>query len=342
MASTSSRPEPHRLAAAVRPIFTSMLEEVGYKGAPRPSDQAIASLLALMQQRAIQISVPLDDPFSTETFWVGFSIGLLAYVSHPVQVQAYIGIFTWLVTIYDDIVGQRGHMQEEASRFQERFFRGESQPNAFLDGMAQVIREASEHFDSVLSRLMQTNMLNFLTSNLLEQRSEFKSLRVTKEGGEFPYYFRDVSGLGVAYAIFCYPKALYPDIGLFVEAIPDMAIFINKFNDVLSFYKEEIAGDKRNYINNRALCEGKSALQVLEMTKSDTMGCAMRVHHILEGRGRYATSWEDFVRGYSAFHSTNPRYRLSELNLGEEHPLAAFKASITASSKHFAGTCVLR
>ncbi|KAI0186500.1 isoprenoid synthase domain-containing protein, partial [Xylaria flabelliformis] len=261
---------------------------------------------------------------------------------HPVEVQAYIGIFTWLVTMYDDIVGQKGQMQEEASRFQERLFSGETEPNAFLEGIAQTIREAPEHFDPVLSKLIQTTILNFLTSNLLEQRSEFKNLRVTKEGGKFPYYFRNMSGLGVGYAIFCYPKAVYPDIGLFIEAIPDMAMFIDKCNDVLSFYKEEDGGDKRNYINNRALCEEKSALQVLEITKSDTIGCAMRIRHILKEGGKYAKSWEDFVRGYIAFHSTNPRYRLSELNLGEEHPLAAFKASITASSEHFADAGVLR
>ncbi|KAI3334668.1 longiborneol synthase [Ustulina deusta] len=317
-----------------------MLEEIGYKGTPRPSDQAIESLLALMRQRAIQIAVPLDNPASSKAFWLAFSLGLLSYISHPVEVQAYIGLFTWLLTQYDDIVGQKGQMLEEAGRFHERFFRGETQPNALLDGVAQLVREAPEHFDPVLSTLIQTSVLNFLTSNLLEQRTEFKNLCVTKEGGEFPYYFRAIAGLAEAYAICCYPKALYPDIGLFIEAIPAMSRFINITNDVLSFYKEEVGGDKRNYINNRAVCEEKSALQVLELVKSDALGRAMRVRHILEGRGKYAKSWEDFVRGYIAMHTTNSRYRLFELHLGEEHPLAAFKASIKASLNPSADTCV--
>ncbi|KAI0549851.1 longiborneol synthase [Xylaria curta] len=334
MASTSSTPEPHQLRTAVRPICVSMLEEIGYQGAPRPSYQAIESLFAFMHQRAIQIAVPLDNPISSKGFWLGFSIGLLSHIGHPVEVQAYVGLFTWLAVQYDDIVGQKGQMQEEAGHFHERFFHGKAQPNALLEGIAQIIREALEHFDPVLSTLMQTAILNFLTSNLLEQRGEFKNLRVTKEGREFPYYFRDMSGVGIGYALFCYPKAIYPDIGRFVEAFPDMAMFINKSNDVLSFYKEEVGGDKRNYINNRALCEEKSALQVLEMVKSDTLECTMRVRRILGGSGKYAKSWEDFMRGYIAMHTTNPRYLLSELSLGEEHPLAA-------SSELFANIGVL-
>ncbi|KAF2967923.1 hypothetical protein GQX73_g5656 [Xylaria multiplex] len=325
--------ETERVAATSRLICVSMLEELQYEGTPRPSDQAIESLLTLMHERAIQIGVPLDTPISSKGFWLGFSEGLLPYIDHPVEVQAYIGLATWLVVQYDDIVGQRGQMQEEAGCFHDRFFRGEIQPNALLEGIAGLIREAPEHFDPVLSTLLQTSMLHFLTSNLLEQRSGFKNLRVTKEGRKFPYYFRSMSGMDVAYAVFTYPKVLYPDIGFFIEAIPDMAEFINTSNDVLSFYKEEVGGDKRNYINNRAVCEEKEALEVLEQVKSETVGCAMRVRQILKGRGEYAKAWESSVRGYITMHTTNPRYRLSELNLGEEHPLAAFKASIDTSAK---------
>ncbi|KAI0204891.1 longiborneol synthase [Astrocystis sublimbata] len=324
----SSGSDCGQLAAAVRSVCVSMLEELRYEGVPKPSDQVVQSLWALMHEKAIKIGLPLDNPMSAKGFWLGFSEGLLPHTGHPVQVQAYIGLVTWLVVLYDDIVGQKGQMQDEAGRFHDRFFRGEMQPNALLNGIAELIREAPEHFDPVLSTLLQTSILHFLTSNLLEQRSEFKSLRVTKEGREFPYYFRGMSGMDLAYTVFTYPKALYPDIGVFIEAIPDMAKFTNISNDVLSFYKEELASDKRNYINNRAVCEGKDALEVLEAVKSEAVECARRIRHMLKGTGKYAQAFDDCVRGYMAMHTTNPRYRLSELSLGEEHPLAPLKTDI--------------
>lgn len=141
---------------------------------------------------------------------------------------------TWLVVQFDDIVGQEGQMREASSQFHERFFRGETQPNALLNGIATMIREATVYFDSVLATLLQHSVLNFITSNLLEQKEGFKTMDITQDGAKFPYYFRAMSGMDIAYAIFCYPKALYPNIGCFIEAIPDMGIFINISNDVLS------------------------------------------------------------------------------------------------------------
>ena len=59
-------------------------------------------------------------------------------------------------------------------------------------------------------------------------------MSVTTCGKKFPDFYRDMSGMNVAYAVFCYPKAMYPDVSQFLEAIPDMAKFIDISNDVLS------------------------------------------------------------------------------------------------------------
>lgn len=76
-------------------------------------------------------------------------------------------------------------------------------------------------------------MLPFLTSSLLEQKERFKNMAASQNGAKFPYYFRVMSGRDIAYAVFCSSKALYPDIDYFLEAFPDMAIFVNISNDVL-------------------------------------------------------------------------------------------------------------
>lgn len=95
-----------------------------------------------------------------------------------------------------------------------------------------------------------------------------------------------------------------------------------------SFYKEELGGDMRNYIHNRAACTGKPVLTILEEVNMETIESARRVDTILRHRGKYAQSWNDSVRGYMAMHTTNPRYKLKDLNLGEEHPLAPFEHKI--------------
>ncbi|KAF5250789.1 hypothetical protein FANTH_4061 [Fusarium anthophilum] len=320
--------QPKTLAALIAPICTDMLAQLSYSGAPQLKGEAVEALLEYMYKRAVEIGVSLDTPLSAKGFRLGYAEGLLAHPRHPVQVQGYVGLFTWLVVQYDDIVGQSNQMVEEALLFNERLLRGEPQPNSLLEGIAGLLREAHDHFDPVLANMLQISVLKFLTSNLLERHDGFQNMTITRAGHRFPDFYRDMSGMDQAYAVFCYPKAQYPDVGAFLEAIPDMANFINISNDVLSFYKEELGGDKRNYVHNRATCTEKPVLTVVAEVNQETIASAKRVEQILKGRGIYERSWNESVRGYIAMHTTNPRYKLADLGIGEEHPLAPFEHRI--------------
>jgi len=53
-------------------------------------------------------------------------------------------------------------------------------------------------------------------------------------GKPWAYYRRNLDGLGDAFAIFTFPSALYPKVENFVQAIPDMAMYIVHANDIIS------------------------------------------------------------------------------------------------------------
>ncbi|CAI0649256.1 unnamed protein product, partial [Colletotrichum noveboracense] len=321
--------DPKRLASICGPINARMIKEMNYSGAPVLKAEAVESLLEYMYRRSVEFGVPLDTPISSKGFRLGYSLGLLAHPRHPTVVQGFVGLFTWLVVQYDDLVGQaEGAMVEEAMAFHKRFFSGQRQKHNLLEGLATLLREAYDHWDPVLANMLQLSALKFLTCNLLERHEGFLSFEVTRAGEKFPDFLRDMSGINVAYAVFCYPKAMYPDVSQWIEAIPDMARIIDIANDVFSFYKEELSGDTRNYIHNRALTTGRPLLQIVEETKEETMSCARRVATILKGRGTYEASWNECVAGYIAMHTTNARYRFAEMGLGEEHPLAPFEHRI--------------
>lgn len=131
----------------------------------------------------------------------------------------------------DDVIKD---IKVDADEFQRRFFSGERQTQCLFQAFAEILREAYDHWDPVLANILVTSGLNFVTSNLLETREGFQKMSVTKAGRSFPYYYRDLAGITEAYAIFGYPTALYPKLENFLEAIPDMALFINIFNDVVS------------------------------------------------------------------------------------------------------------
>lgn len=200
------------------------------------------------------------------------------------------------------------------------------------------MKETWIHWDPILANLIVTSTMDCITSNLLDTRREFQEMAVTTAGASFPYFFRNMSGITTAYACFSYPRVKYPDIGLFLEALPDMALYVNIINDVLSyvgtnleytgrwltnqrFYKEEAVAETQNYIHNRARCEQKNPLVVLGDVKAETVKCVERIRSILKGRAQYLESWERQVMGMIAMHTVNSRYRLSELGLGEKHPI---------------------
>lgn len=146
--------------------------------------------------------------------------------------QVFIGLFTWLVVIVDDRIEE---MKADVEQFQKRFTRGQVQARGNLEALADILRESHDHFDAPLANLLVTSTLDFLTSNVLDTRKEFKTMPVTPDSGRlWPYYYRNMSGITTGFAVFCFPKELCPDISCYLEAIPDLSVIINVVNDVLS------------------------------------------------------------------------------------------------------------
>lgn len=83
------------------------------------------------------------------------------------------------------------------------------------------------------------------------------------------------------------------------------------------FYKEERAGDRKNYIHNRGWYENKPALTVLNELMDEQRESVRRMRVVLDGREPYLQAVNDHITGYVAFHKLNDRYRLWEVGLGE-------------------------
>ncbi|KAJ7156090.1 isoprenoid synthase domain-containing protein [Mycena crocata] len=299
------------LGDSLRPLISAFLRDLNYRSPQKAENNA---LLEAMNVKAAQIGVPYADSHSQKCFENGYSVAANNFPGHPLEVQLYIATYTWLAFVIDDTTSS---MADDVAHFQERFYAGEKQPTLLLQGFAEVLRSTYDHFDNVVSNFIILSSLAFINSNVLETRPEFRAMKATKGGVKWSYYFRDKEGLPEAYAYFTYPKALYPDIGEFLEAIPDMGIFINLTNDILSFYKEEKAGETKNYLHHRASYEKKPVLSVLECVITEAVEAFKRTEVILCGRGIYEAAWQTHVRGYLAMHKSNYRYRLGEIGLEE-------------------------
>lgn len=85
------------------------------------------------------------------------------------------------------------------------------------------------------------------------------------------------------------------------------------------FYKEEIAGDRDNYIHGKAAYDGDCDISLaLEETANEAIACARRIEAVLEDKGDYGKAWRLHATGYIRMHIMRGRYRLWEVGVGNK------------------------
>jgi hypothetical protein len=287
-------------------IFTKLVRELKYQTPPHNDTRS--ALEAAMLEYAAGSGAPYESEYARRYFDVGLTLACAYYPSHPFAVKLHIAIYSWLAIYIDD--DEDG--TDDLAGFQTRFQKGEPQPSALLARFAESLQAMSTHFESLVANFIVLSSLQFVNATLLERRGEFHRLQHCREASGWPDYVRDRSGVPEAFAYFIFPRDECPDIGAYMQGIPDMMTYINYANDVLSFHKETLAGETDNYINTRAVCEQREPLAVLETVVAETIAVNSRVVGLLRTRSDpvYARKWNEFFNGYIFFHVTARRYKL--------------------------------
>ena len=83
----------------------------------------------------------------------------------------------------------------------------------------------------------------------------------------------------------------------------------------MSFYKEELYAECSNYMTLMAKISRTSKQGVLENMINQTTAAYRRVVGTLSASPEALDAFQKFAYGYIEFHASDPRYRLSELNL---------------------------
>jgi len=99
----------------------------------------------------------------------------------------------------------------------------------------------------------------------------------------------------------------------YIQALPGMMLFSNNTNDILSFYKEELAGETTNQISIVAVRSKTSKLDVFNALTETTVDIFESAVEILKGSPEACEAFKKFATGLVRFHTSVGRYRLAEL-----------------------------
>jgi hypothetical protein len=117
--------------------------------------------------------------------------------------------------------------------FEQRFLRGLPQLEPVLTVFAEVIIALCDQYDTLIANAILTATFEFVNSNCMEPAIE--SVPLIRDAGRFPWYLRDQTGIGKAYALMAFPKTRKLPITDYIQAVPDMNYWIAAINDFLSY-----------------------------------------------------------------------------------------------------------
>jgi hypothetical protein len=182
-----------------------------------------------------------------------------------------------------------------------------------LTAFADVIISLYDHYDVFVMNTILTATFDFVNSSCMEPTVE--SLPLIREAKSFPWYLRDLTGIGKAFTLFMFTKSSKVAITDYIQAIPNMNHWISCVNDFLSFHKEELAGETANYIHNRAHVESIAAVQVHADMGREVLEERTSILTILAKSPHAMELWQIWERGYIGWHLAQDRYKLKDLGL---------------------------
>ncbi|KAF9458113.1 isoprenoid synthase domain-containing protein [Collybia nuda] len=240
-----------------------------------------------------------------------------------------LALFNWYMIFIDDMCSKD---IAAYSVFQERFLRGQPQLNPILDALVEVLLRFFDQYDAPTANSILSASLDFVNSNCIEPK--LAALSPVPGAVHFPWYFRDRAGMAIVYALMMFPKTKGVVVSDYVQVLQEMNFWIALTNDVLSFHKEELAGEKNNYIHNRAHIEGKTPLGVYAEVVQELHQARKAIRAGLAHNQQAMEMWVSFEQGYMyvapfplltkviltcvtcrGWHVVQKRYKLADLNL---------------------------
>ncbi|KAF8132098.1 isoprenoid synthase domain-containing protein [Boletus edulis] len=231
------------------------------------------------------------------------------YTHRPTQV--WMVLYTAAAFYVDDVPFRFPSEIPKLYLFNDRFVKRQEQENVVLDSLADIICGAPDFFRPILSNLITTSTLDFVTSTLVDL--ETASMQISSAARQYPTYQRSLSGGAEAFVFMAFPPEV--PLTMYIQALPEALQFINELNDVLSFYKEELAGENRNQISIMAARNKESKLEILRRVVDSILDLYKTIMEVLEGSPEASDAFRQFTVGFYHFHFAVQRYKLEDLDL---------------------------
>ncbi|KAI0667869.1 terpenoid synthase [Trametes maxima] len=266
------------------------------------------SLRCWLTEQVASWSVTISPKFLSKTIDAGCTYVETVFAHVPLENLRYIALYTACMFYADDL----GEEDPSAvAHFARRFVRGEHQPNAVFECLAGLLRRAHDLWPQFGADSIVTGTLDAIAANRVE--SMMHTVPVKPFATRFPWYLRSRAGIGAPFTHFMFANNWRQTPETYIQILPEMDRWTLGAKYVLSFYKEELAGETQNYVHIRSAADQTSPEVVLRRLIEEVADTARRVDMIVADDAELSNIWTPYKKAYIEFHLKTPRYRLAEL-----------------------------
>ncbi|KAH9940450.1 terpenoid synthase [Epithele typhae] len=302
--------DPH---AGVKTVVREFLARSDYRSPKSLEDPVLRSTLA-DELATWPASVPPSFIAKVLDGACVYTETAYAHVSHAHKL--YIARYTACMLYVDDLAATEASGVEGADavrRFAGRFVRGEPQPDAVLDALAAILRDAHTGglWGPYGADAIVAGTLDAIAAAHVEGALERGAIKVHSGATMFPSYLRTRAGIGPPFTHFAFMREWRDVPDSYLQVLPYMEHWTLGTN--LSFYKEELAGETKNYVHLRADAELRSCEEVLLALSDEVAQSARRMDTLVKEDVELEALWRRYYQGYLEFSLKAKRYRLAEL-----------------------------
>ncbi|KAI0670986.1 terpenoid synthase [Trametes maxima] len=291
----------------IKHLIVDFLARSDFRAIECPPDvQLRQKLAAEIQPWAAQVNPRmLEKMLDTSCAYAETAFGHTSF-----EHRYYIAIYTACM-LYGEDLGE--HDPEAVTQFARRLVRGQKQLSPIFDRLAELLQQAHLYWSDVGADAIITGTVDALTATAIEFATT--GTRVAPSALRYPYYLRTRAGGGPQYTHFIFMRSWREKADSYLQILPEIEHWTLGTNDIISFYKEELAGETSNYVHLRADAEGISPWEVLRDLTEEVLDTARRIDEITAKDPELCALWNRYLQCYLEFSVRTPRYRLAELGL---------------------------
>ncbi|KAI0769053.1 terpenoid synthase [Trametes elegans] len=290
---------------AIQNLIRGFLNRCAYQSPNSKQDDDLRRWLA---EQVAQRDIQLAPAFLTKSIDASCIYVETVYAHTPPEHRRYIALYT-VCMLYADDLGE--HDPDAIMGFTHRFATGEQQPNDLLECLAGLLRRAHALWPHYGADAIITGTLEALTAAYVENTTREMVLKPLAT--RYPTWLRLKAGIAAPFTNFVFADEWKDIPQAYLQIIPEIDYWTLGTNDVLSFYKEELAGETNNCVHMRATVEQITIEETLSRLVEEVLETAKRITAIAAHDEKLAQTWMRYMHGYLEFHLKTPRYRLAEL-----------------------------